>query len=59
MIKENVLEMIGKTSLVHLKRISELYNNNIYIKVDGENPFGSVKDRVSLKMIEDAEKKEN
>ena len=57
MIKENVLEMIGKTSLVHLKRISELYNNNIYIKVEGENPFGSVKDRVSLKMIEDAEKK--
>ena len=57
MIKENILEMIGKTDLIHLKRISEIYNNNIYIKFEGDNPFGSIKDRVALKMIEVAEEK--
>lgn len=56
MIKENILETIGKTDLIHLKRISEIYNNNIYIKFEGANPFGSIKDRVALKMIEEAEK---
>lgn len=53
MIKNNILEMIGSTNLLYLPEISKKYKNNIYVKVEGTNPFGSIKDRVALKMIND------
>lgn len=54
MIKKNIIEMIGNTDLLYLERISKKLNNNIYVKVEGNNPFGSIKDRIAIKMIEEA-----
>lgn len=52
----NILETIGRTP--HLK-INRLYGNDhdIWIKLERANPGGSIKDRIALSMIEDAEKK--
>jgi cysteine synthase A len=49
---ESILHTIGRTPLVRLGRI----NPNIYVKMESANPGGSVKDRISLAMIEAAEK---
>jgi cysteine synthase len=52
----NVLETIGNTP--HVK-LNKLYGNkaHIYVKLEKANPGGSIKDRIALSMIEDAEKK--
>lgn len=51
----SILETIGKTPVV---RINKLYNNkNVFIKLERTNPGGSIKDRIALAMIEDAERK--
>ncbi len=52
---ENIIETIGNTPLVKINKLSK--NRNLYAKVEFFNPAGSVKDRVALNMIEDAEKK--
>ena len=54
-IHENILSTIGGTPLVHLRSFSE-NGTRILAKVERTNPGGSVKDRVGLRMIEDAEK---
>lgn len=51
----NILETIGNTPIVKLNRIGPK-NVNIYVKVEAFNPMGSVKDRLALGVIEDAEK---
>lgn len=53
---ENVLGTIGNTS--HVK-INKLFGNEyeVWIKLEKENPGGSIKDRIALSMIEDAEQK--
>lgn len=53
----NVLHTIGKTPLIKLNKIprDEGLQCNVYVKVEFFNPGGSIKDRVSLRMIEDAE----
>src|SRR3989338_10769520 len=56
-IKNNVLETIGNTPLVRLNNISKGINAKIYAKLEFMNPGGSIKDRMALYMIEDAEKK--
>ncbi|TXT63030.1 MAG: Cysteine synthase [Promethearchaeota archaeon] len=53
----NILETIGSTPLVKLNKIAEHLKPNIYAKVESFNPGGSVKDRVALAMIKDAEEK--
>ena len=52
----NILETIGNTPLV---RINRLYENkaDVWIKMEKANPGGSIKDRIALSMIEDAEEK--
>lgn len=58
-IKESTLELIGETPLVKVDRYSKkagASEANIIVKLEGLNPAGSVKDRVALAMIEDAEK---
>ncbi|MGA8265597.1 MAG: cysteine synthase A [Ignavibacteriaceae bacterium] len=52
----NVLEAIGNTPHV---RLNKLFGNthNVWIKLEKANPGGSIKDRIALSMIEDAEKK--
>ena len=51
------MEVIGKTPLIKLKRLSEPRCAEIYVKYEGGNPTGSMKDRMALSMIEGAEKR--
>jgi cysteine synthase B len=51
----SILEMIGNTPLVELKSFSPRPGVEIYAKLEGANPTGSIKDRIALQMIEDAE----
>jgi cysteine synthase A len=53
----NVLEMIGQTPLVRLGSLAENIQANILAKVEYLNPSGSLKDRIALQMIRDAEEK--
>jgi len=50
-----VLECIGNTPLVRLEAVSSNRRVNILAKLEGNNPGGSVKDRIALYMIKDAE----
>ncbi len=54
-IKNNILEAIGSTPMVRITRLNPVADVNIFAKVEGLNPSGSIKDRIALKMIEDAE----
>ena len=54
-IASNVLELIGATPLLRLNRVVEASMATIYVKLESRNPGGSVKDRIALAMIEDAE----
>ncbi|HEX3641464.1 MAG TPA: pyridoxal-phosphate dependent enzyme, partial [Ktedonobacteraceae bacterium] len=51
----SILETIGNTPLVQLKNFSPHSSVEIYAKLEGMNPSGSVKDRVAKKMIDEAE----
>jgi cysteine synthase A len=53
---DNVLELIGKTPLVKLNKITKGLDVNIFVKPEYLNPTGSLKDRIALRMIEQAEK---
>lgn len=55
-IKENILETIGHTPLVKINRLNIGYAQ-ILAKVEFYNPAGSIKDRVALSMINDAQEK--
>ncbi|MFD2908206.1 cysteine synthase A [Flavobacterium ardleyense] len=50
----NILETIGKTPVVKINRMFGP-NKNVWIKLEKTNPGGSIKDRIALEMIEDAE----
>ena len=52
----NIIDAIGHTPLVQLPRLSPNPNVHIYAKLEGNNPTGSVKDRIAKYMIEDAER---
>jgi cysteine synthase B len=54
-VAENILGLIGNTPLVKINRINPNPNVTIYSKLEGNNPGGSIKDRIALKMIEQAE----
>lgn len=56
MIYQNALELIGRTPMVKINFLSDKKKINIYAKLEGLNPGGSIKDRIALKMIEQAEK---
>ncbi|MDZ4617658.1 cysteine synthase A [Bacillus cereus] len=56
-VAQSVSELIGKTPIVKLNRIVESDSADIYLKLEFMNPGSSVKDRIALAMIEDAEKK--
>jgi cysteine synthase B len=55
MVYKNILETIGNTPLVRLNKLSPRAEVLIYAKIEGVNPGGSIKDRIALKMIEQAE----
>jgi [CysO sulfur-carrier protein]-thiocarboxylate-dependent cysteine synthase len=52
----SVLDLIGDTPLVEASELSPNPAARLFIKLEGQNPGGSVKDRVALAMVEDAEK---
>jgi [CysO sulfur-carrier protein]-thiocarboxylate-dependent cysteine synthase len=51
----NVLELIGRTPLVELRRLTPKPSVRLFAKLEGQNPTGSIKDRVAVAMIEAAE----
>ena len=53
----NSIELIGGTPLVKLNNVIPSNGANIFVKLESFNPGGSVKDRIALAMVEDAEKK--
>lgn len=53
---QEVSDLIGKTPIIKLKKIVEKGMAEVYAKVEFKNPGGSIKDRICLAMIEDAEK---
>lgn len=53
----NILELIGKTPLIKLNKITEGFEGNFYAKVEAFNPGHSSKDRIALYIIEEAEKR--
>ncbi len=55
MIHSNILDLVGNTPLVRLSRIPEPGSAEIVAKIESFNPGGSVKDRIAIRMIEDAE----
>lgn len=54
-MKHSILDTIGNTPLVRINTLHQASNVEIYAKVEGVNPTGSIKDRIALKMIEQAE----
>ena len=52
----SITELIGRTPLVRLNRLSQEGSATIYAKVEYFNPGGSVKDRICLNMIDEAER---
>lgn len=56
MTQKTILDRIGKTSLVPLRHIGPANGARILLKLESENPTGSMKDRMALAMIEAAEK---
>jgi len=55
MIQQNILQTIGKTPMVKINKLNPNNKVNIYAKIEGVNPGGSIKDRIALKMVEQAE----
>lgn len=56
-ILEDITKTVGNTPLVKLNRISEGLRATVAVKMESHNPLGSVKDRIGVAMIEDAEAK--
>ncbi|TET46308.1 cysteine synthase A [Candidatus Aerophobetes bacterium] len=56
-VVDDVLQLIGSTPMVRLNKIRQPQMALIYAKLESFNPGGSVKDRICLRMIEDAERK--
>ncbi|MBP9789527.1 MAG: pyridoxal-phosphate dependent enzyme [Bacteroidia bacterium] len=55
-ICDNVLDSIGNTPMIKLNKVAEGIKATVYAKVETFNPGNSIKDRMALKMVEDAEK---
>lgn len=57
MIYEDITKTIGRTPLVRLNKMTKDLKAEIVVKMESFNPLGSVKDRIGVSMIDDAEKK--
>ena len=55
MISSNILETIGNTPLVRINKLCPNPKVNIFAKLEGFNPTGSIKDRIAVAMVEQAE----
>jgi cystathionine beta-synthase len=56
-MQETILQSIGRTPLVRLRRLTEGLKAKVYVKMESLNPGGSVKDRVGQAMIAEAERR--
>ena len=56
MIRDNILETIGNTPMVRINKLCSNPSVNIFAKLEGFNPTGSIKDRIALRMVESAER---
>jgi cysteine synthase A len=56
-IYDNITQTVGRTPMVKLNRITEGLKATVAVKLESRNPLASVKDRIGVAMIEDAEKK--
>ncbi|UCE84136.1 MAG: cysteine--tRNA ligase [Deltaproteobacteria bacterium] len=56
-VYDNVLQLIGNTPLILINRLNPNPQVRIYAKLEAQNPGGSVKDRIALQMIEEAEQR--
>jgi cysteine synthase len=56
-IYNNIVETVGRTPLVRLNRVTAGVDATILLKCEFFNPLGSVKDRIGMSMIEDAERR--
>lgn len=54
---ESIIDLIGKTPLLHLKRVQQSGTANVYAKLEYLNPGGSVKDRAAMGLVLDAEQR--
>lgn len=54
-VGKTILDLIGNTPLVRINRLNPNPNVTIYAKLEGDNPGGSIKDRIARRMIEQAE----
>jgi len=52
---DNILDCIGNTPLVRIRKMNPNPNVDIFAKLEGFNPTGSIKDRIALKMVQQAE----
>jgi [CysO sulfur-carrier protein]-thiocarboxylate-dependent cysteine synthase len=52
---KSILDTIGNTPLVEVPRLTPVENVRIWVKLEGENPTGSVKDRIALALVEAGE----
>src|SRR5881394_4320652 len=56
-IYNNIVETVGRTPLVKLNKVTAGVDATVLLKCEFFNPLGSVKDRIGMSMIEDAEKR--
>jgi cystathionine beta-synthase len=56
-MQDTILQSVGRTPLVRLQRMAEGLQASVYVKVESQNPGGSVKDRVAVSMITEAERR--
>jgi cysteine synthase len=54
-VASSILELIGRTPLVELERLTPKPSVRLFAKLEGQNPTGSLKDRIALAMVEAAE----
>ena len=57
-VYHNIQEMIGRTPIMELTHMDVKEGVHVYVKLELMNPAGSVKDRVGMYMVEDAEREE-
>ena len=55
-IADSIIDLIGRTPLVRLNRLTEGLDCEVVVKLESQNPGGSVKDRLGFAMIDAAEK---
>src|SRR5882672_5934991 len=56
-MEETILQSVGETPLVRLQRLTEGLTARVYVKLESLNPGGSVKDRVAVAMVAEAERR--